>query len=106
MPTGYALPDPLPWAALAASFAAAEDRLARLDERLRASPIREGWIARTHFADSCASLWLDGEVVPLEDLVLHDAHRDIHAPTRELARAHRPCSAPAAASPARTPAGR
>ena len=87
MPVGYALPDPLPWAALAASLAAAEDRLARLDERLRSSPIREGWVARTHFADSCASLWLDGDLIPLEDLVLHDAHRDIHAPTHALTRA-------------------
>ena len=105
MPTGSALPDPLPWAALAPSLAAAEDRLARLDERLRASPIRDGWIARTHFADSCASLWLDGDMVPLEDLVLHDAHRDIHArPAPSFGR--RPCSAPAAASPPPTPAGR
>jgi hypothetical protein len=87
MPTGYALPDPLPWAALAASLAAAGDSLARLDERLRGSPIQAGWCARTHFADSCASLWLDGDLVPLEDLVLHDAHRDIHAPTRALIRA-------------------
>jgi hypothetical protein len=87
MANAHRLPDPLPWAALAPSLAAAEDRLARLDERLRASPIREGWIARTHFAESCASLWLDGHMVPLEDLVLHDAHRDIHAPTRELIRA-------------------
>jgi hypothetical protein len=87
MPSPYRLPDPLPWATLAPPLAAAEDSLARLDERLRSSPIRDGWIARTHFADSCASLWLDGEVVPLEDLVLHDAHRDIHAPTRELIRA-------------------
>ena len=110
MPTGYALPDPLPWAALAPSLAAAEDRLARLDERLRGSPIRDGWIARTHFADSCASLWLDGDLVPLEDLVLHDAHRDIHAPTRALIRAQAVLRARrriAAADPgwALTPAG-
>jgi hypothetical protein len=87
MPNAYTLPGQLPWAALAASLAAAEDLLARLDERLRSSPIQAGWIARTHFADSCASLWLDGDLVPLEDLVLHDAHRDIHAPTRALIRA-------------------
>ena len=87
MPSSARLPGPLPWAALAPSLAAAEDRLARLDERLRGSPIRQGWIARTHFTDSCASLWLDGDMVPLEDLVLHDAHRDIHAPTRALIRA-------------------
>ncbi len=87
MASQYRFPDPLPWAALAASLAAAGDLLARLDERLRSSPIQAGWIARTHFADSCASLWLDGDLVPLEDLVLHDAHRDIHAPTRALIRA-------------------
>ena len=111
MSNAYALPDPLPWAALADSLAAAEDRLARLDERLRASPIQAGWIARTHFADSCASLWLDGDLVPLEDLVLHDAHRDIHAPTRALIRAQAVLRARrriAAADPgwALTPAGR
>jgi hypothetical protein len=110
MPTGYAFPDPLPWAALAPSLAAAEDRLGRLDERLRSSPIQAGWCARTHFADSCASMWFDGEVVRLEDLVLHDAHRDIHAPTRELIRAQAVLRARrriAAAEPnwALTPAG-
>ena len=53
--------------------ATAEDALSRLDERLRVSPIREGWIARTHFIDACASAWIDGELVHVEDLVLHDA---------------------------------
>jgi len=67
---------------------AAEDALSRLDERLRVSPIREGWIARTHFIDACASVWLDGELVHIEDLVLHDASMDIRSPTRELTRAH------------------
>ena len=45
LPTGYQIPDPLPWAQLAGPLAAAEDALARLDERLAKSPIREGWIA-------------------------------------------------------------
>lgn len=62
--------------------------MARLDERLAKSPIRDGWIARTHFTDACASLWLDGELVHLEDLVLHDAGMDVRAPTHELTRAH------------------
>ena len=73
---------------MAASLATAEDALARLDERLRTSPIREGFIARTHFLDACASLWLEGELVHLEDLVLHDAEKDVRSPTRELTRAH------------------
>lgn len=88
MADGYQLPDPLPWNQIAGPLAAAEDAVARLDERLRASPIREGWIARTHFTDAAASLWLEGELVHLEDLVLHDAHRDIRTPTHELTRAH------------------
>ncbi len=62
--------------------------MSRLDERLRASPIREGWIARTHFLDACASAWLDGDLVHVEDLVLHDASMDIRSPTRELTRTH------------------
>jgi hypothetical protein len=86
-PLLYALP-PIPWAALAAPFAEADDALARLDERLRASPVREGWIARTHLIESCAALWRDGALVHLEDLVLHDAGMDVRAPTHELIRAH------------------
>jgi hypothetical protein len=62
--------------------------LARLDERLAKSPIRAGFVVRTHFTDAAACLWLDGELVHIDDLVLHDAHMDIRAPTRELTRAH------------------
>lgn len=84
--SSYQLPDPLPWAQLAGPLAAAEDALARIDERLAKSPVREGWVARTHYTDACASLWLEGELVHLEDLVLHDAGMDIRAPTHELTR--------------------
>ncbi|MGO7182484.1 RHE_PE00001 family protein [Rhizobium brockwellii] len=58
--------------------------LARLDERIARSPVGHGWIERSHFADACASLWIDGELVHLEDLVLHDATKDIRTPTHEL----------------------
>lgn len=40
-----------------------------------------------HFADACASLWIEGELVPVEDLVLHDEATDVRAPTPQLARA-------------------
>lgn len=58
--------------------------LTRLDERIARSPVGDGWIERSQFTDACASLWIDGELVHLEDLVLHDATRDIHTPTHEL----------------------
>jgi hypothetical protein len=41
------------------------------------------------FADACASLFVDGELAHLEDLVLHDARMDSRAPTAELVRASR-----------------
>lgn len=58
--------------------------LTRLDERIARSPIGSGWIERTEFTDACASLWIDGELVHIEDLVLHDAFRDTRTPTHEL----------------------
>ncbi len=58
--------------------------LTRLDERIVRSPVGQGWVERAHFTDACASLWIDGELVHLEDLVLHDATKDIRTPTHEL----------------------
>ncbi len=58
--------------------------LTRLDERIARSAVGEGFLERSHFADACASLWIDGELVHLEDLVLHDAGHDIRTPTHEL----------------------
>jgi hypothetical protein len=58
--------------------------LTRLDERIARSPVGPGFLERQNFADACASLWIDGELVHLEDLVLHDATKDIRTPTHEL----------------------
>ncbi|MBA3039398.1 MAG: DUF1612 domain-containing protein [Rhizobiaceae bacterium] len=58
--------------------------LTRLDERIARSPVGQGFVERTQFTDACASLWIDGELVHLEDLVLHDHVRDIRTPTHEL----------------------
>ena len=68
--------------------ATATEVLVRLDERLVRSPVHDGFVERQHFADAAAALWLEGELVHLEDLVLHDAHMDVRAPTHELTRAH------------------
>ncbi len=58
--------------------------LTRFDERIARSPVGAGFLERQNFADACASLWIDGELVHLEDLVLHDAFRDTRTPTHEL----------------------
>ena len=47
-------------------------------------PVGTGLIARFHFADACASLWLDGELVEVEELFLDDAARDIRSPSHQL----------------------
>jgi Protein of unknown function (DUF1612)/HTH DNA binding domain len=74
----------LPVRSLLRPVADAGIALARLDERVACSPVGQGLIERMHFLDACASLWIDGELVHLEDLVLHAAGHDIRTPTHEL----------------------
>ena len=74
----------LPLQSLLRPISDAASVLSRLDERIARSPVGVGWIERMNFTDACASLWIDGELVHLEDLVLHDAGADIRAPTHEL----------------------
>jgi hypothetical protein len=66
----------------------AEDMLARLDERALRHVVGEGFRERGHFFDAVGALWVGGELVHVEDLVLHDAHMDARAPTHELTIAH------------------
>lgn len=68
----YAIPEKLPLNAILAPLLAAEDALARLDERARHSPLRDGWTARMLLREACASRLGAGELVHLEDLVLLD----------------------------------
>lgn len=74
----------LPISTLLRPISDAGSMLTRLDERIARSPVGEGFVERSHFTDACASLWIDGELVHLEDLVLHDATKDIRTPTHEL----------------------
>ena len=69
-------------------LSAADDTLARLDERLRKSPVCTGVLARADAAEACAALWAEGALVPLEDLVLHESGMDVRSPTHDLVRAH------------------
>jgi hypothetical protein len=78
----------LPLQTLLGAIGKAEDQLARVDERVRRSPVGEGFIERGHFFDAAASMWVAGELVHVEDLVLHDARMDVRAPTHELTISH------------------
>jgi hypothetical protein len=65
--------------------------LVRLDERLaRSEPVlADGVRARSHLFEAQALVHLSGELVSLEDLVLHDAGMDVRAPSTGVVRAAR-----------------
>jgi hypothetical protein len=75
-------------AGLIGPLSAADDVLARLDERLRKSAVRAGCVARLDAQEAVDALWAEGELVQIEDLVLHDADMDVRSPTHALVRAH------------------
>lgn len=83
----YELADPL-HPTLLPALIAAEDGLARLDERAARHVVAEGFRERGQFFDAVAALWVAGELVHVEDLVLHDSHMDARAPSHELTIAH------------------
>ena len=70
------------------ALARAEDRVSRLDERLRACPFAAGFVARLDFAEAAAWGWRSGEIAPLEDLLLHDEEMDMRAPDQALRSAY------------------
>jgi Protein of unknown function (DUF1612)/HTH DNA binding domain len=66
----------------------AGEALVRLDERMSRSKVGAGLAERMHYSDAVSSLWVDGELVHMEDLVFHDARMDTRTPTHELTIAH------------------
>ncbi len=66
----------------------AEDGLARLEERLRTSPLAFGWLERILFAAACANRHLERELVHQEELVLLDAGALPRVVTPELSGAY------------------
>ncbi|MGV1791724.1 RHE_PE00001 family protein [Rhizobium sp. A37_96] len=78
----------LPLATLLPAVVRAEDMLARLDERVQRHAVADGFRERGHFFDAAGALWVSGELVHVEDLVLHDARMDTRTPTHELTIAH------------------
>jgi Protein of unknown function (DUF1612)/HTH DNA binding domain len=75
----------LPWTDIFPPLDAASETIARFDERMdRNDGVAASVASRIHFREACSTLWLEGYLVRLEDLVLHDASSDLGAPTPEL----------------------
>jgi len=82
----YALPE-LPWEKVAGRLEPVAIRLLRFDARLESSGLAAGWQARCDMTEAVRALILDGQLVDVGDLVLHDAGMDVRHPTHELTRA-------------------
>lgn len=80
-----------PFAALGSAFARRTEDLAleacRLDARLSSSGLGDGWQNRCDINEAVMAIQMDGALVDLTDLVLHDANMNTRAPTHELTRA-------------------
>lgn len=68
--TYYAIPEAIDYGSFATILCETEDALARLDERVKASSLRSGLIARLPYHEACACRLADGELVDLSDLML------------------------------------
>jgi hypothetical protein len=82
----YALPE-LPWGQIAGSLEQLTISILRFDARLEASGLSAGWQSRCDMTEAVRALLLDGHLIDVGDLVLHDAGMDVRHPTHELTRA-------------------
>jgi hypothetical protein len=81
-----ALPD-LPWESIAGRLEQITIAILRFDARLEGSGLAAGWQSRCDMTEAVRALILDGHLVDVGDLVLHDAGMDVRHPTHELTRA-------------------
>jgi hypothetical protein len=86
VPRTYALPE-LPWEHIAGRLEQLTISILRFDARLEASGLGAGWQSRCDMTEAVRALLLDGQLVDVGDLVLHDAGMDVRHPTHELTRA-------------------
>lgn len=71
--SNYEVPENPCKAALITPLLKAQEAVVRLDERVRRSPLRDGWMQRVLFAEACACQLAEGDLVHIEDLVLLDS---------------------------------
>lgn len=85
-PRTYDLPE-LPWETIAGQLEPITISILRFDARLESSGLSAGWQSRCDMTEAVRALLLDGHLVDVGDLVLHDAGMDVRHPTHELTRA-------------------
>lgn len=62
-------------------------QIGRFDAKLNSSGLGDGWQNRCDFNEAIKALLMDGALVDLTDLVLHDANMNKRSPTNDLTRA-------------------
>lgn len=77
----------LPWEKIAGRLEQITIAVLRFDARLEVSGLASGWQSRCDMTEAVRALMLDGHLVDVGDLVLHDAGMDVRSPTHELTRA-------------------
>ena len=82
----FPLPE-IPWEKIVGRLEKIALEIKSFDARLEASGLSAGWQSRCDMNEAVRSLLLDGHLVDIGDLVLHDAGMDVRSPTHELTRA-------------------
>ena len=82
----FPLPE-IPWEKIVGRLEKIALEIKSFDARLEASGLAAGWQSRCDMNEAVRSLLLDGYLVDIGDLVLHDAGMDVRSPTHELTRA-------------------
>jgi len=85
-PKSYELPE-IPWEMIVGRLEKIALEIKSFDARLEASGLSAGWQSRCDMNEAVRALILDGHLVDIGDLVLHDAGMDVRSPTHEITRA-------------------
>ena len=86
--TGKVFPLPeIPWEKIVGRLEKIALEIKSFDARLEASGLAAGWQSRCDMNEAVRALLLDGHLVDIGDMVLHDAGMDVRSPTHELTRA-------------------
>jgi hypothetical protein len=84
-PKSFSLPE-IPWEKIVGRLEKVALEIKSFDARLEASGLSTGWQSRCDMNEAVRALILDGHLIDIGDLVLHDAGMDVRSPTHEITR--------------------